>query len=114
MSQSWRDKEVSDSQFPAGRAKAGYWFQRETGVVGLKIPQSPHPSAKYATPHGAASESIGNIEDWLAVNLPAVEAVAKQLGLPCPPPEVLDPLMRQYLEWVGGERPSEALLANTN
>jgi Ankyrin repeats (3 copies)/Ankyrin repeats (many copies) len=100
----WRDKRVLQSTFPSDVAKGGSWFQRKTGIIVLAVPESPHASEKYKTPSGAASESIANIEGWLSVNLPAVEMLASQLGLPCPPRQILDPLMRQYLEWVAGTR----------
>jgi hypothetical protein len=92
--------------FPSSIIKGSSYFQRDTGSITIAIPDGPHPGAKYEPPAGIASESIGNIQGWLSVNLPALEKLAERLGLPCPPREVLDQNMREYLEWAaGGHKP---------
>jgi len=104
----WRDKPVirpyGSPGFPSQAVKSSQFFRQDSGIASIPIPQTEHPDWKYLTPPQSASKAVGNIEGWLEVNLPAVEEVASALGLPCPPREQLDRLMREYLEWAAGGR----------
>lgn len=110
-SQAWRNLPVPDSTFPDHLLKGTPLFKHETGIIAVPIPGSPHANWKYKTPSQTASSSIANLEGWLEINLPAVHATAALLGLDCPPRQLLEPVMREYLGWAAGGpkplRPSE-------